>query len=454
MSTTERNDLEDLEAEIEADLPEEEAEEEAEEGAGRGPRTIRGVNWRMIYLGGAGLLAVLLGVALLDALSSRRTVQPTLGPAQRDRAAPVVADPPYADVQGARSRSPRGDSLGGAPVVPPPSSAVVGGRGGRDYRTVQSGDLPGDGDPPAEVQSASAGRREDGSGEGAAGGAPERPRDPRREAWAAARDEVPESGWGATAGAGASFGRIGEEEEPAARAAPPAAPGDAGGDPEALLREAEEAFGLAPGALGLPGTATRGGPSSEGGMVVPGLTAIPAFLVTGINSESTGEVIAQVTQDVFDRSGRRIAIPRGSRFSGRLARPPAPGDARVDIGWNLLRFPDRTVVAIPSLTTADRSGAAGIRARVDHHYGRTLGAALVGSVLGAGLQLSQPRRGGGDASPGAGQIGAGAVGQQLAQVGGEMVRRELGIRPTATVAPGTALLIMVREDLVLPPARR
>jgi type IV secretion system protein VirB10 len=219
-----------------------------------------------------------------------------------------------------------------------------------------------------------------------------------------------------------------------------------------VLREAEAAFGLTPGALsgGRDGSRPASGP---GGLVVPAMTVIPAVLVTGITSESAGDVIAQVTHDVADRSGNRAAIPRGSRVSGRLARPPAPGDARVDISWNLLRLPDRTTVPLPGLATADRKGVGGVPARVDTHYGPALLTAVAGSVLGGGLQLAQARQGGVQAAPGAGQIAAGAAGQ-VTQVGGDLVNRGAGIRSTATVAPATPILILVREDLSLPPRAR
>ncbi len=110
-------------------------------------------------------------------------------------------------------------------------------------------------------------------------------------------------------------------------------------------------------------------------------------------------------------------------------------------------------VPLPGLGTADRTGAGGVPARVDTHYGPALLTAVAGSVLGGGLQIVQARQGSGQAPPGAGQIAAGAAGQ-LAQVGGDLVSRGSGIRSTTTVAPATRILILVREDLSLPPRSR
>ncbi|HEX7240983.1 MAG TPA: TrbI/VirB10 family protein [Longimicrobiaceae bacterium] len=442
-SAGEPDGLEALEAEIDEDLG-----AEADEH-GRTGRAVRNINWNVIYLGAGALLLVLLTVAFVQTSGDKRQVPRQTGAAERDTRTPSPAEPPYREAARERSQPAAGDTLASAPAVPPKSSAVVGGgEGGRDYREVQSGaPAGGGGGAPSPGDSARGGI----GSAGVQGGGQERPRDPRREAWAAARDEVPEPGWG-TVGAGNGFQRSGEAAETEAPGQEPGA-GEPPAADESVLREAETAFGLAPGTLSGGQGGSRPAPVA-GGLVVPAMTPIPAVLVTGITSESTGDVIAQVTQDVRDRSGTQTAIPRGSWVSGRLARPPVPGDARVDISWNLLRYPDRATVPLPGLGTADRKGAGGVPARVDTHYGPALLTAVAGSVLGGGLQLAQARQGGGQAAPTAGQVAAGVAGQQMAQVGGDLVNRGAGIRSTATVAPATRILILVREDLSLPPRAR
>jgi type IV secretion system protein TrbI len=47
-------------------------------------------------------------------------------------------------------------------------------------------------------------------------------------------------------------------------------------------------------------------------------TIIPAALVTGINSDLPGEIIATVTQNVYDTvTGRYLLLPQGSRLLGQ-----------------------------------------------------------------------------------------------------------------------------------------
>ena len=47
-------------------------------------------------------------------------------------------------------------------------------------------------------------------------------------------------------------------------------------------------------------------------------SVIAASLVTGLNSDLPGEVIAQVTENVFDSvTGQTLLIPQGARLIGR-----------------------------------------------------------------------------------------------------------------------------------------
>ena len=46
---------------------------------------------------------------------------------------------------------------------------------------------------------------------------------------------------------------------------------------------------------------------------------IPASLITGLNSDLPGTVLAQVTENVRDSAtGRTILIPQGARLIGKL----------------------------------------------------------------------------------------------------------------------------------------
>jgi len=58
-------------------------------------------------------------------------------------------------------------------------------------------------------------------------------------------------------------------------------------------------------------------------------TLIPASLVTGLNSDLPGQVIGQVSENVYDTvSGEYLLIPQGARLMGRYDSVIAFGQSR------------------------------------------------------------------------------------------------------------------------------
>ena len=97
-------------------------------------------------------------------------------------------------------------------------------------------------------------------------------------------------------------------------------------------------------------------------------TVIPAALITALNSDLPGEVIAQVTEPVYDHvTGRTVLIPQGSRLIGQYDSQIAYGQQRALIAWNRIIMPDGRSINIGSMSGADLSGAAGLQDRVDDH---------------------------------------------------------------------------------------
>ncbi|HTJ27562.1 MAG TPA: TrbI/VirB10 family protein [Candidatus Limnocylindria bacterium] len=180
-------------------------------------------------------------------------------------------------------------------------------------------------------------------------------------------------------------------------------------------------------------------------------SVIPASLITAIDSEEPGLITAQVREDVYDtKTGRYLLIPRGSRLVGVYKSEAQYGQTRVLVAWQRLIFPDTTSIDLLNMSGADVEGGAGFGGVVDNHYGKIIGAALLTSVLAAGLQLSQPQQGNIYVMPSAGQIAAGAVGQQLAQTGMSIVNKNVNIPPTIHVAKGYPFDVIVDRDIILP----
>lgn len=178
-------------------------------------------------------------------------------------------------------------------------------------------------------------------------------------------------------------------------------------------------------------------------------SVIPIVLTASVNTDLPGQITAAVTRNVYDTvSGRRLLIPQGTRLVGQYDSQVTTGQSRVLIAWNRMIYPDGSSLDLGSMVGADLSGASGARDRVNNHYRRTFGNAVFLSLFSAGVQLSQPQSAAGDNQT-SGQTIAGAMGQQLGQLGMESARRNMQIQPTLELRPGLNMNVSVTQDLTL-----
>jgi type IV secretion system protein VirB10 len=176
-------------------------------------------------------------------------------------------------------------------------------------------------------------------------------------------------------------------------------------------------------------------------------------MVDGINSDLPGDLIAQVSENVYDTaSGQHLLIPQGTKAFGTYDSQVAYAQTRLLVVWKRLIFPDASTLELAGMPGADRGGYAGFHDKVDNHYFRLIGGAVLTSLLTAGFQLSQPTNNNSNVSSGPTpmQVGAAAVGQQVSQLGLEMSRRNLAIQPTIIVRPGYQFVIKVNRDVIFP----
>lgn len=176
---------------------------------------------------------------------------------------------------------------------------------------------------------------------------------------------------------------------------------------------------------------------------------IPAALVTGIRSDLPGQIVGQVTENVYDSvSGRFLLIPQGARLIGTYDTQVAQGQSRVLLAWTRLILPNGRSLVLEKLPAGDAAGYAGLQDRVDRHWGELFGAATLSTVLGIGAQLGSDRLD----SEILRALRDGASGA-FNQVGQQAVGRSLNTAPTLTIRPGAPVRVMVTRDLVLEPYR-
>lgn len=173
---------------------------------------------------------------------------------------------------------------------------------------------------------------------------------------------------------------------------------------------------------------------------------IPAALITGIRSDLPGQVVAQVTENVYDSaSGRYLLIPQGTRVIGEYSDAVGFGQRRVLLVWNRLIFPDGRSHVLERLPGADAQGYAGLEDGVDYHWGDMAKAAGLSTILAIGTEIGNE-----DDDPLVRAIREGA-GDTIADAGQQIVERQLQIPPTLTIRQGFPVRIIVTKDLILEP---
>jgi len=192
-------------------------------------------------------------------------------------------------------------------------------------------------------------------------------------------------------------------------------------------------------------------------------SVIPAVLVSGINSDLPGLILAQVAGSVYDTAtGKFLLIPQGSRLIGAYRNASAYGQERVQIAWQRLIFPNTSSMDLPEMPGADQSGFAGFTDEVNHHYLATFGTAALMSLISAGQMVGQMATFGGGGAYGpygyhqpnqwamAGETAGSAASGQFGSLGQQMVGNGLNRPPTIEIRPGYQFNVMVTEDLAFP----
>lgn len=182
-------------------------------------------------------------------------------------------------------------------------------------------------------------------------------------------------------------------------------------------------------------------------------TMISAALVTGLNSDLPGQVIAQVTEDVYDSmSGQHLLVPQGSRLLGKYDSSVAYGQQRALLIWTRLVMPDGSSIVLDNLPATDAAGYSGLEDEVDPHTWRMIKGVALATVLGISSELAANS----GSRNGTRIIIAGrdSADNSANQVGQRLVSKELGIQPTLTVRPGFPVRVIVNRDIVLKPYGR
>jgi type IV secretion system protein VirB10 len=180
---------------------------------------------------------------------------------------------------------------------------------------------------------------------------------------------------------------------------------------------------------------------------------IPGVMITGINSDLPGRLVGQVRENIYDTvTGRHLLIPQGTRVIGTYDSKVAYAQERVLIVWTRLIFPNGDSIDLEGMDGVDLSGYAGLRDKVNNHYGKLITGVVLSSILSATAKVAAGNYDSGQAS--FGQLAASGAAQEVANVGAKIADKNLNVQPTIEITPGMKFNVFVNKDLILRPYKR
>lgn len=177
-------------------------------------------------------------------------------------------------------------------------------------------------------------------------------------------------------------------------------------------------------------------------------SVIPATMISGINSELPGQIIAQVSQDVFDTpTGRHRLVPQGSRLVGRYNHKVIEGQSRVLVAWQRIVFPDGKALDIGAMEGVDSAGYAGFNDKVDRHYARMFASAILMSGIATGLTSSSIKPGDDPFGSSSAVMMRESLARQVGEVASKMIDKNMSYAPELKIRPGYRFNVMAVKDL-------
>nr|WP_172690830.1 IncP-type conjugal transfer protein TrbI [Agrobacterium deltaense]ASK48114.1 conjugal transfer protein TrbI [Agrobacterium deltaense] len=180
-------------------------------------------------------------------------------------------------------------------------------------------------------------------------------------------------------------------------------------------------------------------------------SVIPATLITGINSDLPGRITAQVSQNVYDSAtGHRLLIPQGTKLFGRYDSKVSFGQSRVLVVWSDIIFPNGSTLQIGGMAGTDAEGYGGFKDKVDNHYLKTFGSAVLIALIGTGIDMAVPESSTLATQDTASDAARRNFAETFGRVADRTIQRNMDVQPTLEIRPGFKFNVLVDQDIIFP----
>lgn len=180
-------------------------------------------------------------------------------------------------------------------------------------------------------------------------------------------------------------------------------------------------------------------------------SVIPATLITGINSDLPGRITAQVSQNVYDSAtGHRLLIPQGTKLFGRYDSKVSFGQSRVLVVWSDIIFPNGSTLQIGGMAGTDAEGYGGFKDKVNNHYLKTFGSAVMIALIGTGIEMAVPQSSTLATQDTASDAARRNFAETFGRVADRTIQRNMDVQPTLQIRPGYKFNVLVDQDMIFP----
>lgn len=178
-------------------------------------------------------------------------------------------------------------------------------------------------------------------------------------------------------------------------------------------------------------------------------SVINGVLISGMNSDLPGNVIAQVSQNVYDsKEGRYLLIPQGTKIIGKYDSKTTFGQTRGLVIWQRLIYPNGKSIVLNNLVGSDQAGYVGFKDVVKSHFGSVVATAIIGGLI-TGAVAKETDVSSNDSTYRS-EAGAAAA-DNISSVTDRIVDKKLNVQPTIIIRPGYQFAMLLDQDILLEP---
>lgn len=178
-------------------------------------------------------------------------------------------------------------------------------------------------------------------------------------------------------------------------------------------------------------------------------TLIPVMLITGINTDTPGQVQVRVESDIYDSlTDSTILIPAGSQIFGSYDSSKPSSNGRISVTFSTLVTPDGSSWNLgDSMIAVDGAGYTGIAGNVNNHTGRAIGSGMLASTIAALGSIASGNTSSTSNTYSAGQLAGQGAMASLVSSASDLFKKGADVTSTVTVDPGYEFNIYVNKAI-------